>query len=82
MRVRAVIESELKIAASPPPHMLTPGMAALQRRHGDMTRDDSVWVPPVLTVAAAEAAVGLAILVAFFRNRGDIAVEDANLMKN
>ena len=36
----------------------------------------------VLTVAAAEAAVGLAILVAFFRNRGDIAVEDANLMKN
>ena len=36
----------------------------------------------VLTVAAAEAAVGLAILVAFFRNRGDIAVDDANLMKN
>jgi NADH-quinone oxidoreductase subunit K len=36
----------------------------------------------VLTVAAAEAAIGLAILVAFFRNRGDIAVEDANLMKN
>ena len=33
-------------------------------------------------VAAAEAAVGLAILVAYFRNRGDIAVEDANLMKN
>jgi LAO/AO transport system kinase len=41
-------------AAPTPPHMLTPGMAALQRRHGDMTRDDSVWVPPVLTVAAAE----------------------------
>ena len=36
----------------------------------------------VLTVAAAEAAVGLAILVAYFRNRGDISVEDANLMKN
>ncbi|PQA89465.1 NADH-quinone oxidoreductase subunit NuoK [Hyphococcus luteus] len=36
----------------------------------------------VLTVAAAEAAVGLAILVAFFRNRGDIAVDDASLMKN
>ena len=35
----------------------------------------------VLTVAAAEAAVGLAILVTFFRNRGDIAVEDINLMK-
>jgi len=35
----------------------------------------------VLTVAAAEAAIGLAILVAYFRNRGEIAVEDANLMK-
>ncbi|HEY1543825.1 MAG TPA: NADH-quinone oxidoreductase subunit NuoK [Xanthobacteraceae bacterium] len=35
----------------------------------------------VLTVAAAEAAIGLAILVVFFRNRGTIAVEDINLMK-
>jgi NADH-quinone oxidoreductase subunit K len=35
----------------------------------------------VLTVAAAEAAIGLAILVAFFRIRGSIAVEDINLMK-
>ncbi|MGD2132076.1 MAG: NADH-quinone oxidoreductase subunit NuoK [Maricaulaceae bacterium] len=35
----------------------------------------------VLTVAAAEAAIGLAILVVYFRNRGDIAVEDVNLMK-
>ena len=35
----------------------------------------------VLTVAAAEAAVGLAILVTFFRNRGDIAVDDASMMK-
>jgi NADH-quinone oxidoreductase subunit K len=35
----------------------------------------------VLTVAAAEAAIGLAILVCFFRNRGTIAVEDANVMK-
>ena len=35
----------------------------------------------VLTVAAAEAAIGLAILVAFYRNRGTIAVEDINLMK-
>ena len=35
----------------------------------------------VLTVAAAEAAVGLAILVVYFRNRGDISVEGANLMK-
>ena len=35
----------------------------------------------VLTVAAAEAAIGLAILVVYFRTRGTIAVEDVNLMK-
>ena len=35
----------------------------------------------VLTVAAAEAAIGLAILVVYFRNRGTIEVEDVNLMK-
>ena len=35
----------------------------------------------VLTVAAAEAAIGLAILVSFFRNSGTIAVEDVNVMK-
>ncbi|HZH26692.1 MAG TPA: NADH-quinone oxidoreductase subunit NuoK [Azospirillaceae bacterium] len=35
----------------------------------------------ILTVAAAEAAIGLAILVIYFRNRGTIAVEDINLMK-
>jgi NADH-quinone oxidoreductase subunit K len=35
----------------------------------------------ILTVAAAEAAIGLAILVVFYRNRGSIAVEDINVMK-
>ena len=35
----------------------------------------------ILTVAAAEAAIGLAILVVYFRNRGAIAVEDMNQMK-
>jgi len=35
----------------------------------------------VLTVAAPRAAIGLAILVVYFRNRGSIAVEDINLMK-
>lgn len=35
----------------------------------------------ILTVAAAEAAIGLAILVVFFRNRGTIDVEDVNMMK-
>ena len=35
----------------------------------------------ILTVAAGEAAIGLAILVTYFRNRGTIAVEDINMMK-
>lgn len=35
----------------------------------------------ILTVAAAEAAIGLAILVTFFRNRGSIAVDDVSAMK-
>ncbi len=45
------------------------------------TIEGQVFAMLVLTVAAAEAAVGLAILVVYFRNRGDIAVEDVNLMK-
>ncbi len=40
-----------------------------------------VFTMLVLTVAAAEAAIGLAILVVFHRNRGSIAVEDVNMMK-
>ena len=40
-----------------------------------------VYALIVLTVAAAEAAIGLAILVVFYRIRGSIAVEDINLMK-
>ena len=40
-----------------------------------------VFAMIVLTVAAAEAAIGLSILVAFFRNRGSIAVEDISSMK-
>ena len=35
----------------------------------------------ILTVAAGEAAIGLAIVVTYFRNRGSIAVEDINMMK-
>jgi NADH-quinone oxidoreductase subunit K len=35
----------------------------------------------MFTVAAAEAAIGLAILVVFFRNRGSIAVEDVNRLR-
>ncbi|RGP40654.1 NADH:ubiquinone reductase (H(+)-translocating) [Altererythrobacter insulae] len=40
-----------------------------------------VFAMLVLTVAAAEAAIGLAILVIYFRNRGTIAVDDATQMK-
>ncbi len=40
-----------------------------------------VFVMFILTVAAAEAAIGLAILTIFFRNKGSIAVEDVNQMK-
>ena len=43
--------------------------------------EGQVFAMLVLTVAAAEAAVRLAILVVNFRDRGDIAVEDVNLMK-
>ncbi len=45
----------------------------------DMT--GQVFAMFILTVAAAEAAIGLAILVIYFRNRGTIAVEDIHLMK-
>ena len=46
---------------------------------GDLT--GQVFALFVLTVAAAEAAIGLAILVAYYRNRGSIAVEDINALK-
>ena len=46
---------------------------------GDMV--GQVFALFILTVAAAEAAIGLAILVVYFRNRGTIAVEDVNMMK-
>jgi NADH-quinone oxidoreductase subunit K len=46
---------------------------------GDMV--GQIFALLVLTVAAGEAAIGLAILVTYFRNRGTIAVEDINLMK-
>lgn len=46
---------------------------------GDLT--GQIFTMLVLTVAAAEAAIGLAILVSFFRNRGTIDVQDVNVMK-
>jgi len=46
---------------------------------GDLT--GQIFALLVLTVAAAEAAIGLAIVVVYFRNRGSIAVDDINAMK-
>ncbi len=46
---------------------------------GDMV--GQVFTLFVLTIAAAEAAIGLAILVVYFRNRGDIFVDDLTMMK-
>ena len=46
---------------------------------GDMT--GQVFAMFILTVAAGEAAIGLAILVIYFRQRGTIAVDDVNRMK-
>jgi len=43
--------------------------------------DGQIFVFFVMTVAAAEAAVGLALMIAFFKNRESIDVEDLNLMK-
>jgi NADH-quinone oxidoreductase subunit K len=54
-------------------------LVAFSTHLGDIV--GQVYALFVLTVAAAEAAIGLAILVVFFRNRGSIAVEDINLMK-
>ena len=52
---------------------------AFSQANGDLM--GQIFALFVLTVAAAEAAIGLAILVVFFRNRGSIAVEDVNVMK-
>ena len=54
-------------------------LVAFSTHLGDLV--GQVFALLVLTVAAAEAAIGLAILVVFFRSRGSIAVEDINLMK-
>ncbi len=54
-------------------------LVAFSTHLGDLM--GQIFAMLVLTVAAAEAAIGLAILVVFFRNRGTIAVEDVNMMK-
>ena len=54
-------------------------LVAFSAALGDLV--GQVFAMFVLTVAAAEAAIGLAIVVIYFRNRGSIQVEDVNLMK-
>lgn len=54
-------------------------LVAFSAHLGDLV--GQVFALLILTVAAAEAAIGLAILVIFFRNRGSIAVDDVNIMK-
>jgi NADH-quinone oxidoreductase subunit K len=54
-------------------------LVAFSSFQGDMV--GQVFAMFILTVAAAEAAIGLAILVVYFRNRGSIEVEDLNVMK-
>jgi NADH-quinone oxidoreductase subunit K len=54
-------------------------MVAFSTFLGDIV--GQVFAMLILTVAAAEAAIGLAVLVVFFRNRGSIAVEDVNMMR-
>ena len=54
-------------------------LVAFSSHLGDLV--GQVFALLVLTVAAGEAAIGLAILVVYFRNRGSIAVEDIRMMK-
>lgn len=54
-------------------------MVAFSFYMGDLI--GQIFTMLILTVAAAELSIGLAILVVYFRNRGSIAVEDINLMK-
>jgi NADH-quinone oxidoreductase subunit K len=54
-------------------------LVAFSARLGDLT--GQVFAMFILTVAAAEAAIGLAIVVIYFRNRGSIEVEDVSALK-
>jgi NADH-quinone oxidoreductase subunit K len=65
---------ELMLVAS------TIALAAFSRFNGLL--DGNVFVFFILTVAAAEVAVGLAIIVALFRKRGTVQVEELNALKN
>jgi NADH-quinone oxidoreductase subunit K len=68
------ISLELMLVAS------TLALAAFSRYNGTM--DGNVFVFFILTVAAAEVAVGLAIIVALFRKRMTVQVDELNALKN
>jgi len=71
--VRVLMSIELMLLA------VNVNLVAFSAVLGDLT--GQVFSLLILTVAAAEAAIGLAILVVYFRNRGNIAVEEVNRMK-
>ena len=54
-------------------------LVAFSVAHGDLT--GQIFTMLILTVAAAEAAIGLAILVVYSRNRGSIDVDDIQALK-
>lgn len=54
-------------------------LVAFSAQLGDLT--GQIFAMFILTVAAAEAAIGLAIVVIYFRNRGSIEVEDISTLK-
>ena len=54
-------------------------LVAFSAHLGDLV--GQIFALLVLAIAAAESAIGLAIIIVYFRNRGSIAVEDINLMR-
>lgn len=58
---------------------VTINLVAFSSHLQDLT--GQVFAMMILTIAAAEAAIGLAILVTYFRNKGSIAIEDISTMK-
>jgi NADH-quinone oxidoreductase subunit K len=62
--------------------LLASTLALVAFSHFNGTLDGSVFVFFILTIAAAEVAVGLAIIVALFRKRHTVRVEELNHLKN
>lgn len=71
--IRMLVSIELMLLA------VNVNFVAFSHFLGDLT--GQIFTIFILTVAAAEAAIGLAILVAYYRNRGTLDLEDISLMK-